>query len=217
MFTLGGDLKRKEKLSGRLGDVLSHLQIASATLKYYYDNGRPADEWPIVSWSLQMCCYKAQEAFYGFFENFTYPLIGSLLKGVTFPWGRAFSLPSDKLGKEIAQMMLTPSPLRQKLTDICFIGKSEDDSTGIMERGFLQCIANQPLMDKINKAVKQKEISKHLPFEEKCQAALGIKIIDENEHRSLLEYESIRKKVIAVDEFAPDYALGTQNNAEQNK
>lgn len=209
MFTLGGDLKRKEKLSARLGDILSNLQMASATLKYYYDQGRDPEDWPVAKWSLQMCCYKTQEAFYGFFENFSFPIIGKLLKAIVFPWGRAFTLPSDKLGAQIAKLMLEPSKLRDKLTDICYVGKHENDPTGLMEVGFEKLMQNQHALEKLNKAVKRKEISKRLGFEEKCQAAFDLKIIDEHEVRSLMEYEAVRKKVIAVDDFAPDYALGT--------
>lgn len=217
MFTLGGDLKRKEKLSARLGDVLSHLQIASAALKYYYDQGRNPEDWPTAKWSLQLCCYKIQEAFYGFFENFSYPIVGKLLKMLVFPWGRAFTLPSDKLGANLAKSLLEPSQLRSKLTDICYVGKHEEDPTGLMEVGFAQYISNKPAMEKIHKAVKRKEISKQLNFEEKCQTALEIGIINEEEQRHLLEYEAIRKKVIAVDDFAPDYALGTQIQCKTDK
>jgi len=213
MFTLGGDLKRKEKLSARLGDVLSHLQIASATIKYYYDQGRNPDEWPIAKWSLQMCCYKTQEAFYGFFENFSIPIVGKMLKVIVFPYGRAFTLPSDKLGSQIAKMMLEPNAVREKLTKICYVGKHENDPTGLMEVGFAELMAIQPTLEKLNKAVKRKEIGKHLSFVEKCQIAFDLNIIDANEKQNLMHYESVRKKVIAVDEFAPAYALGTGTQA----
>lgn len=209
MFTLGGDLKRKEKLSARLGDVLSQLQLASATLKYYFDHGADPQEWPVAKWSLQLCCYKIQEAFYGFFDNFSFPIIGNVLRFIVFPWGRAFAYPSDKLGATIAKMILEPSELRDRLTGVCYVGKDVDDPTGLMEVGFELLRKNQPILDKINAAVKRKEISKHLSFEEKCLAALNLKVIDANEKSSLLEFESVRKKVIAVDEFPPDYALGT--------
>ncbi|MGE3319964.1 MAG: acyl-CoA dehydrogenase [Candidatus Berkiella sp.] len=209
MFTLGGDLKRKEKLSARLGDVLSQLQIASATLKYYHDHGCDSQEWPVAKWSLQLCCYKIQEAFYGFFENFSYPIIGKILSIIVFPWGRAFKYPSDKLGGEIAKMILQPTTLREKLTGICYVGKNVNDPTGLMEIGFELLIKNQPILERLHTAVKRKEISKHLSFEEKCQVAFNLKIIDADERNSLIEYESVRKKVIAVDEFPADYALGT--------
>ncbi|WP_210505301.1 acyl-CoA dehydrogenase domain-containing protein, partial [Pantoea ananatis] len=40
MAVLGGSLKRRERMSARLGDVLSQLYLASATLKRYDDEGR---------------------------------------------------------------------------------------------------------------------------------------------------------------------------------
>jgi acyl-CoA dehydrogenase len=41
MMLLGGELKRRERLSARLGDVLSHLYLASAALKRYHDLDYP--------------------------------------------------------------------------------------------------------------------------------------------------------------------------------
>src|SRR5206468_751611 len=52
MLALGGSLKRREKLSARLGDVLSLLYLASATLKRYEDDGRPQEDLPTLRWCL---------------------------------------------------------------------------------------------------------------------------------------------------------------------
>src|SRR5205807_1890509 len=40
MLVLGGSLKRRERISARLGDVLSMLYLASAALKRFEDEGR---------------------------------------------------------------------------------------------------------------------------------------------------------------------------------
>jgi len=48
MGVLGGALKRKEKLSARLGDVLSMLYLCSATLKRYEDEGRQVADAPLM-------------------------------------------------------------------------------------------------------------------------------------------------------------------------
>src|SRR3546814_5138601 len=52
MLLLGGKLKFKESLSGRLGDVLSQLYVASAMLKRYQDEGNPAGDQPLLAWAL---------------------------------------------------------------------------------------------------------------------------------------------------------------------
>ena len=69
MMLLGGALKRKERLSARLGDVLSQLYLGSAVLKYYEDNGRPEEDLPYVHWNLQLAMLNAQVALQGFFDN----------------------------------------------------------------------------------------------------------------------------------------------------
>ncbi len=50
MAVLGGSLKRRERISARLGDVLSQLYLASAVLKRYDDEGRNEADLPLVHW-----------------------------------------------------------------------------------------------------------------------------------------------------------------------
>ncbi len=70
MFTLGGELKRRELLSARLGDILSYLYLASMVLKHYQDQGEPAEDLPLVEWSCRTLLYKTQEQFHGLLRNF---------------------------------------------------------------------------------------------------------------------------------------------------
>lgn len=136
LMTLGGKLKRRERLSARLGDVLSQLYLATSALKYYVNRGRPVDDEPVLRLVLQTACYKAQEAFYGFFDNAPNPLLGIVLKRFIFPFGRAFSLPNDKLTHQVAKCILNSKQLREDLTYLCYIGEGEDDPTGLMEMTF---------------------------------------------------------------------------------
>jgi acyl-CoA dehydrogenase len=48
MMLLGGELKRRERLSARLGDVLSNLYLASAALKRYHDLDSPEHMEPLL-------------------------------------------------------------------------------------------------------------------------------------------------------------------------
>ncbi len=217
MLTLGGELKRKEYLSARLGDVLSQLYLASAVLKYFADQGRPSTDWPLVEWSLQTCLFQAQEAFYGLFDNFTPSYVGSMLKWFIFPYGKAFSLPKDKLGHHCVKMMLTNSDARSRLTDLCYIGKTKEDPTGLMEITFAKLIEVQPAMSKIALAISSKQINKNLNFEQKLQAGLLKQIITHEELVLLQEFEILREKAIAVDEFPSDYPLGSQALCKTNK
>ena len=217
LMTLGGDLKRKENLSARLGDVLSQLYIASAVIKYYHDCACPKSDWPMVEWSLQMCLYKIQEAFYGFFENFSKYGVGTILKWIIFPFGKAFTLPKDTVGQACAKVMLTNTDARSRLTALCYIGKDENDPTGIIEKAFEKLMAIEPVLAKIKQAQKRNEINKKSSFAQKCAAALSLGIINEQELQQLEDFEQHRKRAIAVDEFNQDYALGSQKQCNPNQ
>src|SRR5690606_15947682 len=130
---LGGDLKRKEKLSGRLGDILSQLYIASSVLKRFEDDGRPQADLPLARWVLEDCLHRIQEAFYGVFDNFPSRIVGALLRVLVFPWGRAYAPPSDRLGHAVARAVLEPSQARDRLTQGMFLQKTEDDPVGRLE------------------------------------------------------------------------------------
>src|SRR5258705_1414040 len=95
MFVLGGSLKRRERLSARLGDVLSWLYLASATLKRYEDSGRPADDLPLMHWAMQDALYKIQQAFYGLFDNLPNLFVALVFLLAIFTYVREFEYPLD--------------------------------------------------------------------------------------------------------------------------
>ena len=123
MFVLGGSLKRRERLSARLGDILSQLYLASCALKRYEDDGRPAEDLPLLHWSLQDALARTEDAFYGLFEN----LPGRLLPGAAaasscFPWGREFSAAARPArATRCATLVLASGPARERLTAGMFI------------------------------------------------------------------------------------------------
>ncbi|MFX8227169.1 acyl-CoA dehydrogenase domain-containing protein, partial [Acinetobacter baumannii] len=62
MGVLGGTLKFRERISARLGDVVSQLYLVSAVLKRFEDEGRQEEDLPYVDWSVQDALHRAQEA-----------------------------------------------------------------------------------------------------------------------------------------------------------
>src|SRR5690606_19521246 len=124
MLMFGGELKRKERLSARLGDVLSQLYLASTVLRYYEGQGRPEADLAYVRWCVQMSLNECQVAFNGFFENLPNRLIAAVLRRIVFPWGDAWERPSDRLDHEIVQTMWSDSELRRRLTQYAYIGSN---------------------------------------------------------------------------------------------
>ncbi len=203
MLMLGGDLKRKEMLSARLGDVLSHLYIASAVLKFYEDNGRQVADLPFVHYSVQRNLYEIGRAFAGFFSNFPNRLVGKLLKGLVFPFGINYQLPDDEMAMQISDALLKPSVIRDRLTHLCYLGEGENDPTGSMEQAFLAVHAAQPLMKKIFQAQKDGKIARKLPLDVTINKAAEAGVLSAEEVAQLEKMNKLRFAAISVDSFKP--------------
>ena len=201
MSLLGGNLKRKECLSARLGDVLSYLYMATAVLKYYADNGRQQEDLTHAHWALQFCLYNCQEAFYGFFANFPVRFLAKSLSYLIFPWGRSYQLPNDKLSHQIATQMLNPSSLRDRLTQSCYLPQDSNTAVGRMEMAFAALMAAQPADEKLRKAIRNGLIPRQLKLNEQLQRAKLAGVLTEQEIQNLQDFEAIRQEIIQVDAF----------------
>tara|TARA_R110002110_G_scaffold195770_1_gene405422 strand:- start:21712 stop:24207 length:2496 start_codon:yes stop_codon:yes gene_type:complete len=209
MLTLGGNLKRKERLSARLGDVLSALYLGSAVIKYYHDGAQTEEDKVHAQWSLEYNLYQAQEALYELIQNYPIRSIAIAAKWMIFPFGRSINKPSDKLSQKVATQMLQPSQFRTQLTQNCFVGQTVEDPTGLMELTFEKFHAAKSALDKLNLAIKKKDIDKNLSLQAQMQTALAKNLITKQEAKLIDEYETLRVQAIAVDEFSTDYALGS--------
>ncbi|RAN85930.1 acyl-CoA dehydrogenase, partial [Bacillus sp. SRB_28] len=80
MAVLGGSLKRRERISARLGDVLSQLYLASAVLKRYDDEGRNEADLPLVHWGVQDALYQAEQAIDDLLKNFPNRFVAGVMR-----------------------------------------------------------------------------------------------------------------------------------------
>ena len=111
---LGGDLKRRERLSARLGDILSGLYMGSTTLKRFDEEGRLKEDLPLLHWAMQTTLHDIETAIDDFLANFPNRAIAAALRVMVIPFGRRIGKPSDKTEHAIAQM-LKPSTARSRL------------------------------------------------------------------------------------------------------
>ena len=203
MAVLGGSLKRREKISARLGDVLSLLYLCSATLKRFEDDGRPAEDLPLLHWSIQDALYNIQQAFSGVIQNFPNLLVRGILRGMIFPLGKCLSPPSDQLGHEIAVLLMQPGSARDRLTKGMYIPLDEQNAVGALESALfsaLSCDALQSELDVARKAGKLKERDELLRIAEAREQG----IINAEQALQLERDYALRRKVIMVDDFSPE-------------
>ncbi|UJF19774.1 acyl-CoA dehydrogenase FadE [Vibrio sp. SS-MA-C1-2] len=201
MALLGGSLKRKERLSARLGDVLSQLYLSSATLKRYHDEGRNSEDLALLEWSMQDSLYQAQRAIDQFLVNMPFRFIASTLRVLLFPLGRNRRQPSDKLDHKVAQIIQTPSETRSRLGRGQFLEACANNPVGNVELALHDILTAEPIYDKVCKAA-----GKRLPFmqlEKVAKQGLDLGVITPQEANLLQIAEHSRLKTINVDDFDP--------------
>ncbi|MEB6606246.1 acyl-CoA dehydrogenase FadE [Aeromonas sanarellii] len=201
MGTLGGELKRKERVSARLGDVLSQLYLASSALKRYQDEGRQHADLPLLHWALQDALFKAQEAIDELLRNFPNRWIGLALRAIVLPLGRDLKRPSDKLDSQVARLLQTPSETRSRLAQGQYLTREEGNPFGLLEQALDDVLAAEPLFDKVCKAEGSKRPFTQL--DKVAEAGLALGVINPTEAELLRRAEESRLRTINVDDFDP--------------
>ena len=136
MFTLGADLKRRERISARLGDVLSQLYLISATLKRFDDDGNPGDDAPYVHWAVRDALLRTQQALTGVLDNFPNRYAAALARVLIFPFGLPHRPPSDELGSAVAVAMQTAGASRERLLADSYLADDISDPIACGELAF---------------------------------------------------------------------------------
>ncbi|MFM0401793.1 acyl-CoA dehydrogenase [Paraburkholderia aspalathi] len=211
MFVLGGDLKRRERISGRLGDVLSQLYLISATLKRFEDEGRQEEDLPLVRWGVEDSLYKAQHALNGVLANYPNRLAAGLVRVLAFPFGLPHREPSDRLGTEIAELMQTPGAARNRLVSDSYVPHPDVDALGYGELVFELNPRFTEIDQKLRDAVKQgllEPMPQSLPqLAAWTETAQQKGLIDADDRRVLEDYARYGAQVVKVDDFPADFDM----------
>ncbi len=202
MLLLGGKLKFKEKLSARLGDVLSNLYIASAMLKRYEDQGRPIADQPLLAWAFHDCAYRMQNALDGVLRNFPIRPAAWVLYVLVFPFGRREVPPSDRLGHRVAAILCAPNDARDRLAEWTFLTPSPNNVVGRMNALLPDVIAAEPVERKFLKALKSGAL-KSLDAAVQLAEAEQIGAITSEERKLLERVRAATFEFISVDDFDP--------------
>ncbi|MDN3653016.1 acyl-CoA dehydrogenase FadE [Thalassotalea ponticola] len=201
MALLGGDLKRRERISARLGDVLSYLYLASATLKRFHDEGRQVEDKPLMMWAVEDSLYKCEQALKDICENFPVPFVGKAFKLMVMPFGPSLTKPSDKLDHKVARILQVPSETRNRIGQGQYLDKTDGNVFGQLEVTLENIIQVEAIVDKINAATSQRH--RIINLDQLAQMALEKGIISEQESELMILTEAQRKAVINVDDFDP--------------
>jgi acyl-CoA dehydrogenase len=211
MLTLGGELKRRERLSARLGDILSQLYLISATLKRYEDDGRCKADLPLVCWGVEDALYQARVAFEGLLANYPNRAAAAFLRLIAFPFGLPHAPTDDALGTEVARLMQTPGDARERLVAGAHVSGADSDPIARGEKLLALTPAVSALETRLRRSMKAGEIDP-LPqhpddIETWARAAVAGAFIEESEATLLREWADHAREAVKVDDFPSDFGI----------
>ena len=203
VLILGGSLKRKEKLSGRMADALSNMYLLTAVLKHFEDEGSQSEDIPLLQWAAEDCLYNTQEAMKDVLRNFPVPIIGTLLNMVIFPLTKPYGGANDKLGHKVARLLLQPSAVRDRLTRDIFWTDNPDDGMGRLEHALKLSIAAEDAERKLRDAMRIGLLNQQ-PVESLLEKARELDIINSQEAEQIMQAHLATQNAIRVDEFSKE-------------
>jgi len=205
---LGGSLKRREKISGRLADALANMYIISAVLKHYENQGSHREDLPLVHWACQDALFNVQTALKGVTKNLPVPILGSICNFIIFPLTKPYQRPSDELSHKVARLTLKPSETLHRLSDGIYNSNDKDDATGRISHALNLVLKTDDLQRKLRDAYKQGRLTSR--DRDAYEDAKDKKIITDSEYALLIETELAIQNAIKVDEFSfKDWKLET--------
>ena len=213
MATLGGDLKRREKLTGRFADIFSWLFLGTTVLKRFEADGRREEDLPFVDWSMQYALSQIQQAFEGLLENFEMPLVGRLVTRPLAFWSRlnpVVTRPSDALGAELARALQVPGEQRERLTGTVYVPTDRESALGRLEHAFTLAHEAEKIYGLIKRAVRKGNLPRE-PVGELTEQAVEGGVISERQAEVLREAEGARTEALRVDSFTLEEYLKTSS------
>jgi acyl-CoA dehydrogenase len=203
LLTLGGALKRKERLSGRFADALSNLYLCSCVLKHHHNQGFPEADTPMAHWACLQTLNQAQQALWDICHQLPIRPLAVLLRTLSFPFGKSALSASDSLIAQVAGLLLSDTAARDRLTQGIYINTDPHDATGRIEAAFKAVLAAAPVEAKLRAAQKQKLLAKG-PASTLINDAISKHIISKVEAKLLSAAETARLAAISVDDFDPN-------------
>ena len=203
MLALGGYLKKKETLSARLGDVLSAMYLASMVLKHHENQGRLPEDRPLVEWACRSLLYQAQEQLHLFLRNFPHRPLAALMRLLIFPRGLAYFPPSDRLGRDIVDLIMNPSAARERLSEHIYKTHRANNPLGLLQEALILTAHAESLEKRVRvDGIRTGRVTA-LDLPGQIEQALRLGILSEPEATDLRDYDTKVTDLISVDDFAP--------------
>jgi alkylation response protein AidB-like acyl-CoA dehydrogenase len=214
LLVLGGDLKKAEMLSARLGDVMSYLYASMAVVRFYEQRVSNRHEAkPYFEYAIQWTLQQAEKALNDFVANFPNTAVRGLMRVLTNTYTTSVTGISDDLKRELAEASMQDTSIKQELTHLVQV--IPGDGNDINEQAFLAKHAAMPLLKKIQKALRNNPVVPYVSFENIVNTLVEKGELSNEEATTALVYNEKRKLAVRVDEYDFDLNLLDANQQDQ--
>ncbi|TAL65006.1 MAG: acyl-CoA dehydrogenase [Legionella sp.] len=200
LIYLGGDLKRKERISARLADGMSYLYMAMAVLRNVQSQSDNKDEQVHAQWAVSYCFYQAQKSLLALCHNFPSKPLGFLARLIAFPFGQTMRYPSDKLDQKLARLMTENNHYRNRLKNYIYLSGDPKQPVDRVEEALQLIINTEGLSQKVND-IRRYKFTK---YTEKLKEKVNKGELTQQEMDDLIAVEDARWDAVLVDEFTFD-------------
>jgi acyl-CoA dehydrogenase len=212
MFTIGGHLKARGRLSGRYADVLAWLVLGTSALRRYEAEGRKAEDRPLVDYACEQAAANIQRAFEDIYRNFDVPVLGIWLRTVGVFMLRLNPIgapPGDALSHRAAHAIQSLSDQYQRLTQGVHFPSEDRPGFGRLMRAFRLVCEAHPAAEKVIYAQRAHQLPGHVAPALVADEAVEKGVIGREEGEVLKLALEARLEAIEVDAFAPEqYFVG---------
>ena len=198
---LGGKLKQKQMLSGRLADALSVLYMSACVIKTHHENDYPEADRLLVEVSLQNLFAEFDQALQAVVNNFPLTPVRWFLRLVLAPYGFRIANANDRDSAKIVADFLSNPEQEQRLTHLVHVPSAEAGGSGLLYDARVKMAAAQGELQAAKKLLRSGKIKRRWDSDWCAAAAHELGLNAEAKQRldaAVAAYD----KVVAVDSFA---------------
>lgn len=159
LLSVGGGLKARQRLSGRMADCLAALYFSSAVIKFWHEAGYPEDQRALVEWSLETCLRDLEQQMHAAITNFPVTALRWPLRLLCFPLGaNHLRGPDDNLGTQVARAIVEDTPVRMALAKGCYISDDPSDSIGRVLNAYRLARETESTRQQLHKVLHSRDV-----------------------------------------------------------
>ncbi len=215
LLVLGGDLKKAEMLSARLGDIISYSYMAMAAIRYYelkVDHAQREEAKLYFEYGVQWALQQAEQALAAFVSNFPNTPVRGLMRFLTGTYGNSTKAISDDLARKLAEASLQNTEFKNQITHLVQV--TAGDGFDINYQAFVAKHNVMPTLRKIQKSLRANRLEPTYNFAQIVAALVERGDLSQSEADAVLDYNDKRQVAVRVDEYDFDLNLIDENAEE---